>query len=137
MEDLDYEDKLETMISGFEIHRFKTIAGFLKSCADGEITFAENGAKVILTGIFELVHRDDSWYLRRFKSAYAKVEVEVEYEEFLVGEAKEHCQTIWNPSLLSQEGDKIFMLLDHTSKEEKIKEKENAKTGVMESLAYI
>lgn len=136
MTDFDYEDKMETIISGFEIHRFKTISGFLNSCANGKVTFAENGAKIVLKGIFELVHRDNHWYLRRFKSVYSKVEIEVEHDEFMVGEAEEHCQTIWNPSLLTQEGDKIFLLLDHTSKEEKIKAKTNAKTGVMESLAY-
>ena len=137
MEDFGYEDKMETIISGFEIHRFKTISGFLKSCANGEVTYAVNGAKIVLMGIFELVHRDNSWFLRRFKSVYAKVEIEVEHDEFMVGDTEEHCQIIWNPSLLVQEGDKIFLLLDHTSKEERKKSKSKSKISVMESLAYI
>jgi len=137
VEDLDYEDKLETMISGFEIHRFNTISGFLQGCASGEVTYAVNGAKVNLTGIFELIHRDNRWYLRRFKSVYSKVEIEVEHDEFMLGDVDEHCQIIWDPSLLTQKGDKSFLLLDHTSKEERLKQKLNVKTGIMESLAYI
>jgi len=137
VQDIRPEDKLESMISGLMVHRFDTIAGFIDSYASGKVTFGENGAKVIFLGIYELVHRDKRWYIRRFKSITTKREIEVKHSELLVGQEGEYCQMVWNPSLVIKEGTSVHPLFDYTSREEKEKERTSLNKSVMESLAFI
>ena len=64
-------------------------------------------------------------------------EVAVEHDEIVVGDGGEHCQLIWNPTLLVTAAEALPRLSDYTGVEEQHRIRLQQGQSVMDVLAFL
>ncbi len=127
------EDRLESAISGYAIHRYETLRAFLDDRETARLDAGPNGTKITLAGIYELVGHNGAWHLARFKSVARRQTVMVENDLLLLGD-EQHREIIWNPVLTSDDNGATLKLVDYQDTTKRRRQREQATKNIIEAL---